>query len=499
MTRKILVALVSFVLLASPAAAKTLRIGLAEDPDTLDPTLSRFFVSRIVFAAMCDKLFDVSPGLEIVPQLATAYSWSADNKVLTLTLRQGVRFQDGEPFDAAAAKFSIERHLTLPGSSRKGEIAAVSAVEAVEDHTLRLTLSAPFAPLLSQLADRAGMMLAPKAAAAAGDKFGASPVCIGPYKFKERVAQDRIVLTRDPDYWDKDHFTFDEVVYRPFPDSNVRLANVKSGDLDLIERVAAADMPALKEDKRIATVAIGELGWTGIAINVANGAGAKAPLGQQPLLRQAFELALDRNAINQVVFNGDFIPGNQWVPPTSPYYAQSLPIPARDVAAAKRLIAEAGLANPTVDLMVVNSPEAQQLGEVVQAMEKEAGITVKLTTMEAASALHAWDQGDFSAALLFWSGRVDPDGNIGIWATCKGGLNVGKYCNADLDALLDRARQQLDPGGRKPPYELATAILLKDRPYIWLFHRRWYWAYQPALQGFTPYPDGLIRLRDVKL
>ncbi|HUH83675.1 MAG TPA: ABC transporter substrate-binding protein [Stellaceae bacterium] len=283
------------------------------------------------------------------------------------------------------------------------------------------------------------------------------------------------------------------------PDSAVRLANLQSGDLDFIERVAATDMPALKEEKRLATSAIGELGWTGIAVNVANGAGAKAPLGQQPLLRKAFELALDRNAINQVVFNGDFIPGNQWVPPSSPYYTQSLPIPARDVATAQRLLGEIGLPNPTVDLMVVNNPETERVAEVVQAMEKDAGITVKLTTMEAASALHAWDQGDFSAALLFWSGRVDPDGNIGIWASCKGGLNVGKYCNGDLDALLDRARQQLDPAARKPLYALATDILLKDRPFIWLFHRRWYWAFQATLRGFTPYPDGLIRLRDVKM
>lgn len=195
MKGKLLAAIIGLVLIAAPAAAKTLRIGLAEDPDTLDPTLSRFFVSRIVFAAMCDKLLDITPKLEIVPQLATAYSWSADNKALTLTLRQGVRFQDGEPFDAAAAKFSIERHL---GSSRKSEISAVRAVEVIDAHTIRLDLSTPFAPLLSQLADRAGMMLAPKAAEDAGDKFGASPVCVGPYKFKERVPQDRIVLTRDP-------------------------------------------------------------------------------------------------------------------------------------------------------------------------------------------------------------------------------------------------------------------------------------------------------------
>src|SRR5208282_6717054 len=109
--------------LASTTSAKTLRIGLAEDPDLLDPTLARTFVGRIVFASLCDKLFDISPDLKVVPQLATGYEWSADNRALTLKLREGVVFHDGEPFNAAAVKFSIERHLTLQGSFRKAEIS----------------------------------------------------------------------------------------------------------------------------------------------------------------------------------------------------------------------------------------------------------------------------------------------------------------------------------------------------------------------------------------
>ena len=497
--KRTLAALLAVTALTMPAAAKTLRIGLAEDPATLDPTVSRLLVDRIVLAGMCDKLFDISPKLEIVPQLATAYSWSSDNKTLTLTLRSGVLFQDGEPFDAAAAKFSLERYLTYPGTARKGEIAAISSIDVVDDHTIRLNLSAPFAPLLSQLADRAGMMLAPKAAAAAGDKFAASPVCVGPFKLKERVAQDRIVLERDPNYWDKGRIFFDEVLYRPLPDSSVRLANLQSGDLDFIERVAATDMPALKENKALATASAPELGWTGIVINIANGAGAKLPFAQQARLREAFELSLDRKAINEVVFNGDFIPGNQWVPPSSFYYTESLPVPLRDVAKAKRLLAELGQPNPSLDLIVLNSPETLRVAEVIQAMAKEAGIDVKLTAMETSAALHAQDQGDFSASITFWSGRPDPDGNISIWAACKAPLNTGHYCNGDLDQLLNEGRRTLEPAERKRIYALATDILLRERPFIWLFHRRWYWAYTAKLQGFTPYPDGLIRLQGVKL
>src|SRR5580765_3547605 len=137
--------------LISTAQAQTLRIGLAEDPDILDPTPARTFVGRIVFSALCDKLFDLDEKLNIVPMLATSQQWSADNKTLTLKLRQGVTFHDGEKFDAAAVKFNLERHKNMPGSNRRGELAPVASVEVVDAQTVRIHLTAPFAPLLAVL------------------------------------------------------------------------------------------------------------------------------------------------------------------------------------------------------------------------------------------------------------------------------------------------------------------------------------------------------------
>src|SRR5512136_101759 len=113
---------------ASIAGGQTLRFGLAEDPDVLDPTLARTFVGRIVFSALCDKLFDIDERLAIVPQLATGYEWSADSKALTLKIRPGVTFHDGEKLDAAAVKYNIERHKTMAGSNRRGELALVTTV-----------------------------------------------------------------------------------------------------------------------------------------------------------------------------------------------------------------------------------------------------------------------------------------------------------------------------------------------------------------------------------
>src|SRR3954452_20872962 len=305
-----------------PLAAQTLRIGLAEDPDLLDPTMARTYVGRIVFSSLCDKLVDISPELDIVPQLATEWQWTDGSKALVMKLRQGVTFHDGEKFDAAAVKFNIERHLNLPGSNRKTEISAVKAVEIVDDHTVKLVLSAPFAPLLAQLSDRAGIMISPKAAQAAGDKFASNPVCSGPFKFVERVAQDRIVLERFANYWNKDAIKFDKIVFLPIPDTTVRLANLQSGGLDLIERVAATDVDAVKKDTRLKFAEITGLGYQGITMNLNNGPKAKNPLGQEARVRQALELSIDRTALNQVVFNGLFAAGNQWVPPGNPYYVK---------------------------------------------------------------------------------------------------------------------------------------------------------------------------------
>src|SRR5262249_46509008 len=201
----------------------------------------------------------------------------------------GVRLHAGERMDAAAVKFSLDRHLTMQGSNRKNEISAVQQVEVVDDHTVRLNLSAPFAPLIAQLTDRAGMIVSPKAAKELGDKFGTKPVCAGPYKFAERVAQDHITLEKFADYWNKDNVHIDKVLYRIIPDSTVRLANLRSGQLDFIERVAASDVAGVKQDANLNLASIVGLAYQGITINVNNGDMSKNPLGQDPRVRKAFE------------------------------------------------------------------------------------------------------------------------------------------------------------------------------------------------------------------
>jgi peptide/nickel transport system substrate-binding protein len=496
-----LVAAAALAASAGLAEAQTnLRFGLAEDPDVLDPTMARTYVGRIVFAALCDKLFDIDEKLNIVPQLALSHETSPDGKAVTIKLRPNVKFQDGEPLDAAAAKYSIDRHLTMQGSFRKPELAEVDNVEVVDPLTIRLNLKRPYSPLISQLTDRAGMMVSPKAAKELGDKFGQKPVCAGPYKFVERLQQDRIVLERFADYWDKDKVQIDRITYVPITDSTVRLANLKSGQLDVIERMLATDIKDVRSDARLKLASVVELGYQGMTLNIGKGEPAKAPLGADPRVREALELAIDREAINQVVYNGEYLPGNQWVSPEHPYYQQKFPVPKRDLAKAKKLLQEAAVKTPVViDFMIPNNPETRQAGEVIQAMAAEAGFDMRIRVTEFATSLKEAEDGRYQAYMLNWSGRPDPDGNLYIFHKTNAPQNYSGSSYPDVDAWLDEARTKSDAGERKAIYEKVTDKLLGGRPIIYLYHRKWLIAHTAKLEGLKLLPDGLVRVVGLRM
>ncbi|EDP65764.1 putative solute-binding component of ABC transporter [alpha proteobacterium BAL199] len=499
MTRKLSLAVAAGILLLGTAAsAETLKIGLADDPDVLDPDQSRTFVGRIVYTALCDKLVDIDTDLNFVPQLATKWDWSDGGKTLTMTLRKGATFHDGTAFDAEAVKYNIERSKTLPESRRKSEVKSIETVEVVDPLTVRFKLAAPDATLMATLSDRAGMMVSPKAAEEMGAGLGAKLVCSGPFKFVERVQQDRIVLEKFAEHWNAKNFHFDQVIYRTIPDSTVRLANLQAGDLDMLERLSPPDIATVKGDSKLAIVDVVGLGYQGITINVGNGERSKTPLGQDPRVRKALELSIDRNALNQVVFDGAHLPGNQFVSPQSQFYAKSVPMPGRDVAKAKALLKEAGLEKFEFEMQFPNSPDGTRTAQVIQAMAAEAGIDIKLRATEFATMLKEQSAGNYQATQVGWSGRVDPDGNIHTFMTCKGGINDSKHCNPEVDKLLDAARQTNSLEERKNLYASAMELLDQARPIIYLWHPKWIWALRSNLKGYVAYPDAMIRLEGMR-
>jgi len=482
-----------------PSVAQTLRIGLAEDPDALDPDQARTFVGRIVFAGLCDKLFDIDEKLNIVPQLATGYEW-ADDRTLVIHLRQGVKFQDDEVLDAAAVKATFERYLTMQGSFRKSELGSIDHVEVVDPQTVRVVLKTPSGAFLAQLADRSGMILAPKAAEQAGKDFALHPVCTGPFKFVERVAQDHVTLERFPGYWDAKNIHFDKVVYQVLVDSAARLANLKAGAVDLAEYIVPTDAAAVKADPKLRLVVSDALGYTGLTNNLANGARADNPYGKNALVRQALSLAIDRQALLNVVYNGMYAPGVQAVPASSPFYDPDVKVPARDVEKAKQLLQQAGVALPVkLELLTPNDPDILQAGEVIQSMAKDAGFDVKIQAVEFASSLQAAQRGDFQAYLIGWSGRVDIDGNTYAFLRSNQANNWTHYASSKVDQLLDEGRGTVDLAKRKAIYAQMWPELEKDLPITYLWNGRNIVAMSAKLQGFRPIPDGMIRVQGLEM
>lgn len=491
-----LAALLAFPTPGLAQQPNTLRIGLQEDPDVLDPHRARTFVGRIVFKGLCDKLLDASPDLQLTPRLATEWSFSADGLTATLKLRPNVTFHDGAPFNAAAAKANLDRARTLPDSLRRSELATIESVEIVDDLTIAIKLKQRDATLLSQLADRAGMMMSP---ASLTNEAITRPVCSGPYRFVERVQNDRIVLEKFPAHWEAQNYHFERVIYRAIPDTTVRLANLRSGELDMLERLAATDVKSAQGDRNLRVINTPGLGYQGITLNSNNGELSNTPFGKDKRVRQAFSIAIDRNVINQVVFEGTHPPTVQPFPPASPYFMRELTVPARDVNRARALLREAGVTTPLrLEMMITNNPVDAQLGQIVQAMVNEAGFDLQLRSMEFASQLRDQQQGRFQLSRVGWSGRIDPDGNVHPFWTSGGGQNDGKYANPEIDRLLTQARAVYTLAERKPLYDAAQRIIQDETPLIYLYNQPWYFATSARISGFQVHPDGMIRLAGIR-
>lgn len=485
----------------------TLTVALASDPDKLDPTLSQTLVGRTVFAGMCEKLYDTDAKGAIVPQLASAPPRiSADGKVVTIPVRKDAHFSDGTRLDASAVVTSLLRHRDLAGSARATELGPVREVTAAGRWTVRLRLRQAYTPLTSVLADRAGMILSPAAIKKYGKNFTNHPSCVGPFRYVERVGGDRIVLAKDPQYYDADRVHLGKVIYKPIPDGSVRLANLRSGDIQVGDQMTPVDVQSVLTEPKLQLFNSPSLGYQAMAVNIGNtkGVGEKpgrvnTPLGGDPRVREALDLSLDRDLLNKVVFQGMYQPA---CGPISPQSATAPGVdpgqcPKRDVAKAKRLLKEAGVKTPVpLELKVSTTPESSRVGQVVQAMAKEAGFRVTLRPTEYATLIEQGDEGDYQAFLTGWSGRLDPDGNIASFLTTAGAMNAYGIGTPSMDRLIARGRTEPDPDKRVAIYRDIVREATAQRGLVYLYRQENYVAARKDVSGVHVYGDGLVRVRD---
>jgi peptide/nickel transport system substrate-binding protein len=499
------VAIVSLLTAVSAQTVKggaTLLAALDLDPPTMDPHLSGSAVDRQVYQNLYDKLVDIDENLAIVPMLATSWKISPDGRTVVFKLRQGVKFHDGTPFNAEAVKYNFDRMRDpkFP-SARRSEIAPVTTVVAIDPVTVQITLERPYSPLLYVLTDRAGMMVSPAAGQKEGLNFALHPVGTGAFAFTEKVPQDHITLQRNPGYWDTGLPRLERIVFRMIPDDNARVANLKSGDVDIINRVP---LPQIKELAKEATqpgarfrlLQRGAIAWTGIALNV-----TKPPFDNK-LLRQAFAATIDRDALASVVLQGAAYPAYSFFPNGTPAFDPAWKLPPRNLALAKEKLQAAGHPGGfAFTFLTQPGQQRQAVAQAIQAMAADAGIQMKIQIVDEGTIIDAISHLKEEAAVIEWSGRPDPDFDVYPFTTQSGigSFNYTGYVNQQLQTVLDAARYLSDMSQRKRAYGDVTKILAEDVPYLMLFFPKEYKLVSARVKGFVHVPDGMMRLRTVSV
>jgi peptide/nickel transport system substrate-binding protein len=486
----------------------TIVVALQSDPGTIDPTLADTFDARVVFTSFCEKLYDANEQLQPVPQLAAALpTTSRDGLTVTIPLRTGIRFNDGTPFDATAVKTTLDRDLTLSGSARAREIAAIRSVSVVNPATVRITLKYPFSPLVAQLADRAGLIMSPTALQKLGAKFGSAPVCVGPFRFASRTEGSQLSFVKSSDYYDAAKVHAAGITYKIITDPTTRADNLQSGDVQAAEQLEPTDIPQLRTDSALKIEDISAISYESIAINVNNADGVDKPAGpvdtplaKNPDLRKAFEMALDRNAINKAVYNGaesvDCLP----LPVQSPFRPANPGCTPYDPAGARQIVAASGVKMPVpVSLMIPANSGVDRLAAVIQSMEAKAGFAVTIKSVEFTSSLAAAKAGRFDTFLIGWSGRLDPDGDLSDLVTTGGSNNFSGLDDQQLDSLVKQSAASADVATRKVGYARTLQRLQQIRPNIYLYHDRWYLGLSTKLSGVVYQTDGIPRFTGASL
>ncbi len=448
---------------ASAAPRGTLTVGLYADPEAMDPYFVYHPSGFAVMEALFDSLVMADWDGTIVPHLAE--SWTVlDDTTLEFRLRPGVTFHNGEPFDAAAVKFSIERVLdeTLQ-SGLKSRFESIAAVEVVDPLRVRLHLSKVDSSLVWRLTELA--MVPPKYIQEVGDVgFGRSPVGTGPFRFVEWVRDSHVIVEANPNYFAagvKDVPGVERVVFRTIPDENTRVAELRAGGVDLIQQVPV-DMAASLSGSG-ARVVPADAGRFFIAWFVADAGGPLADVR----VRQALNYAMDIDAITMFLFRGYALPiASPFTARTVGYDASVAPYPY-DPAKARQLLAEAGYPNGfelTIDTTSSRATEAQ----VIAGFLSEIGVRANVRPMETSLFNTNWSAGttgDIIAAS--WGAAGDPQSYLDMLVRSDGFLS--RYSNPQADQLIARSAMTLDPNERVAILRELQRVLHDDPAglYLW--------------------------------
>ncbi len=492
----ILTALIMAALLAlapSPGQAQTVTYAAGADPDSLDPANAESNPSEAMNRMIYDNLVKFDPKLNIVPGLAERWEQAKDGMAWTFFLRKGVTFHDGTPFNAEAVKVFIDRMIGPEKPSRAGLYAPlVTSAEVVDSHTVKINMKTPFAFFLNNLAHGASGIVSPKALKDLGKDVARKPVGTGPFKFVEWVHGDHLTLVRNDAYWGGKP-KIEKIVVKTVKEESARVMMLQSGDAQLAVRLPADDIPRLQKDKSIVLDATETLRVLYVGFNC-----AKKPF-DDPRVRQAFNLATDRESIVKNIYQSRALVSHNIVAPLTTGY---FPIQgsASDPEKAKKLLAEAGFPNGLkVKFMSPNGryPKDFEMAQALQQQWKRAGIDVTLETMEWAAYLAATrkpaDQTEVEVFLLGWA----PSTAEARWILLPlytteqhvpKGNNRGFYSNKTFDEYVEKLTKATDKAERDNNLKAAQELLAKEMPAIPILVTKETIGYSKKLKGVINSP-----------
>jgi peptide/nickel transport system substrate-binding protein len=489
---------------AKAAYGGSVTFAMNSDISNMDPMLSGLFVDRHLMYAMYDSLVRVTPKGDIIPWLSALPTVSADGKSYTFKLRTDVKYHDGTQFDAASAKWNLDRYRLTKESLRLGELAPVDSVTVVDQFTLRVDLKTPSAPFLSVLVDRSGMMLSQKTVEAGGADFTrkAFNAGSGPFILTEAVKDDHYTFKKNPNWWgtaaNGDKLPYlDQVIIKPITDGDVRLTNVRTGQVQATNAVTGKDVPTVKADNTLVYQEIAGIGYNSLVPNRAAGF-----IFNDARYIQAVDYAMDRDELlNKGPAQGvGVVAYGPYAPSHFAYDANFKPFAKPDIAKAKSLVAAVGKGNLTFELLVSSGDAATlQFAQLLQSELAKADITMNIKTMlfnDIVTLQQKHQQ--LGMTLIGWSGRIDPDGNTYDFNYTGRPNNDSAYSNKQVDALLDQTRTATDNAKRKDLFLQAQQIFVVDDP------SRIFYSYNAAqlltaknIQGFQDFPDQLPRFETV--
>lgn len=459
----------------APKNARTdLILAVSADVTSPDPHKNNDTSSGRVTKMMFDTLIKMSKdGKSFEPMLAEKWEKISDTEY-TFTLRQGVKFHNGEDFDAKDAKYSIERCMENPKASQATD--SIKEVKILDDYKISITTKFAFAPFLFNMASDKVVMLDETTTAAAGDKFQDNPIGTGPMKYDSWTPNSFFKVVRNDDYWDGKPVAT-SITVRVIPEATSRTIALETGEVDFVDSVPPIDAERVKNNKDLKTVDQVQASVTYVAMSW-----VKKPF-DDIRVRQAVAFAINRENIIEAVLEGYGEPLNTVLPPMMPGYDASLNMYPYDVDKSKALLADAGFADGLECEMSVSGDERNQIAQLIQSDLEKVGIKLDLVLLEWGAFLDYIDSGKQTMYILGWTNAYNPDGNFYDCFHKTRTNAVAGYKSEAVSAKIDASRKELDETKRLAMYKELQKEIMTDLPWIPLFIKTVIVGMDKNLQG----------------